>query len=136
MSETLQSVLTLKARQVCNKCSAGSGPASHRRDLRGLESPPDPGVRMSLLPTQSHKQHFPSKAQPSGNMASLEYFSFFPHVFLEEKVECLSLEKKVCCIQRIVQHLASEFRFPCFPLFWSFSGLFRLGEMKKKIYGH
>lgn len=45
-------MLTLNAKQVC-KCFAGSGPALYKPHLRELGSPAPPGVKMTLLTSES-----------------------------------------------------------------------------------
>lgn len=77
VSETLQSLLTLKARQV-SKCSAGSGPAPRSSDLRGLGSPPASGVRMPLLPAESHEAALPQQCPAFRYHGKLRIFLFLP----------------------------------------------------------
>lgn len=95
-------MLTLNAKQVC-KCFAGSGPALYKPDLRELGSPAPPGVKMTLLTSEScgctsetDSIQVPFEAsilKYNKCQDSLILFSF--HVFLEEEVECLNL-KTVC----------------------------------------
>lgn len=84
-------MLTLKARQVC-KCFAGPGPAPHRSDLRALGSPP--GVKMPLLTAEFREAALPQERPAFRYHVKLRIIFLFSHVFLEGKVECLSLEEK------------------------------------------